>query len=386
MTGSIQTAPLLALCEATIFTGEAMVEGHSILIQGGVIKDIVVSAKVPGSAERISCSQRILVPGFIDVQVNGGNNILLNNSPTPEACLAIARAHAKYGTTRLLLTCLTDEDDLVRKALGAVCAASQTLPNILGIHLEGPHLSVDQRGVHKSDFIRAMTGSDLERYKPQDGCIVLMTVAPENVSPESIRSLVKEGVIVSLGHTGANSDEIHAALNAGATGFTHLYNGMGGMSARSPGVAGIAIDDEQSWCGLIVDNYHVSPEMVRIAVRAKAMGKTILVSDAMSPAASWEPKAFSLYGEEIFVDKKRCVTHDGRLAGSAITLSDAVKNCLEYGLELEEVLRMASTYPAAFLGLDSKLGKILPDYIADIVAMDYQFNPHQVWVEGKPIA
>jgi len=382
MSKLVPTASFFALQEGIIFTGEAMIEGHAVLIQNGKIVDIVVNRKVPVHADKIPCPQRILAPGYIDIQVNGGGNILLNDLPTVDSCRAIAKAHEKYGTTRLLLTCLTDKPGVAAQALAALRQASMHTPNILGLHFEGPHLSLQKRGVHKADYIRTIEAVDLELYQPRDNEILLVTVAPENVKDDIIRKLVQRGVFVSLGHTDADSEQIRNALLAGATGFTHLFNGMGVMSARHPGVAGVALDDKASWCGLIVDKHHVSPEMVRLATRAKETGKIMLVSDAMPPAASAEPKVFALYGEPIHVEEQCCRTSTGCLAGSAITLSDAVKNCIELGIDVEESLRMASLYPAAFLGLDQRFGKILPTYSADIVALDYKFNPQQVWIEG----
>lgn len=362
---------LTALCEATIFTGEAMVEGHALLIRDGKILDIVAQSKTPADAHKINQSGHILAPGLIDVQVNGGGNIQLNNTPTAESCIAIANAHRAYGTTRLLPTIITDTPAITRQALAAVREARKTCPAILGIHIEGPHLSVERRGVHQVDKIRPLTDHDLELYRPQGDEIILMTIAPENVGADQIKALRQQGVIVSLGHTNASPEQIRAALAAGATGFTHLFNGMGSLSARAPGPAGTALDDRDSWCSVIADGHHVSVEMIRLALRTKPPGKIFLVSDAMAPAASPTPQAFSLYEETITIKNGQCVNGEGRLAGSMITLADALRHCVQkVGVDIEEALRMASTYPAEFLGLGQRLGKLLPGYEADVVAID----------------
>lgn len=374
---------LTALCDATIFTGESMTEGHALLIKDSLILDIVGQNHVPADAVKVDCRDQILTAGFIDAQVNGGGNTLFNNSPTTEAALSIAKAHAHYGTTSLLLTCITDRPEVTQQAVRAVRTARQYSSSILGIHIEGPHLGTERRGVHKTEYIRTMTANDAQVYKREGDEIVLMTLAPETVSAELIAKLSQQGIIVSLGHTSASSEQIRTALTAGATGFTHLFNGMGGINAREPGPAGIALDDPTSWCSLIADGHHVSAELIRLALRAKPKGKIFLVSDAMPPAATDNPQPFLLYGETIRMADGRCINSEGKLAGAAMTMLDAVRHCaIKIGVSLEESFRMASTYPARFLGLDKKLGRLLPSYAADIVALDPALNLKSVWVDG----
>jgi len=374
---------LTALSDGLIFTGDAFVEGHALLIQDGNVKDIVANNSVPGEAKVISCVDSILAPGFIDCQVNGGGNAQLNATPTPEAVITIARAHQKHGTTRLLPTCISDTFAVMQQAQNAVRKARQQHAGILGIHFEGPHLNPDRRGAHSPTPLRDPTPEDLSLYQPETDEIILLTFAPERINTDQIRKLRSQGVVLSLGHTEADPDAIHAALDAGATGFTHLFNAMGPLSAREPGPAGIALEDRNSWCGLIADGHHVSKEMVRLSLLAKPHGKVFLVTDAMAPAGSDQPKPFKLCGESIHVEGGRCLNSQERLAGSMITLSDAVRYCIKQAsVEPEEALRMASAYPAAFLGLDDKFGKLLPGYTADIVALSHDFVPKAVWVDG----
>jgi N-acetylglucosamine-6-phosphate deacetylase len=420
-------AQTTALCDATILTGEATVEGHALLVHNGRIEDIVANQHIPADARRISCAGQILAPGLIDAQVNGGGNHLLNNEPTVEACLAIAAAHRRYGTTSLLLTCISDQPEIARKAAAAVREARKQDQSILGIHFEGPHLSAERRGVHNAVTLRQPDDNDLRLYRREGDEVMLITLAPEKVDAAILQQLSKQ-TIVALGHTDAAPEQIRKALASGATGFTHLFNGMGGMSAREPGVTGVALDDRDNWCGLIADGHHVAPEMIRLALRAKPQGKIFLVSDAMAPAATDDPKPFLLYNKEIqfiastvsFPSRLReglgagqdvshefqslhlrqpprppsippasgreataplskCVTQEGSLAGSAITLLDAVRYCVQtVKVELDEALRMASTYPAAFLGIDKQRGKLLPGYKADIIALDQNLQLQQI--------
>ena len=365
-----------ALFDATIMTGEAAVEGHALLVRDGMVVDIVANRAIPAHAHKQNFLDKILAPGLIDAQVNGGGGVLLNNIPTAKACLEIAAAHRKFGTTHILPTCITDTPDIARQAIQAVREARKKDASILGIHLEGPHLSPDAKGVHGDPHIRPMIDDDMNLYRPEAGEIMLITIAPESVTPQQIKILRAQGCIVSIGHTKAAPDQILAALESGASGFTHLYNAMGGMPARSPGVAGTALDDRDSWCSLIADGHHVSDAMIRLTLRAKPTGKVFLVSDAMPPSASDTPQSFQLYGETIRVDNNRCVNAAGKLAGSAITLIDAVQYCVKHvGVELDEALRMASTYPAAFLGCGKTHGKLLPGYKADVIMLDHNLTP-----------
>jgi N-acetylglucosamine-6-phosphate deacetylase len=363
-----------ALCDATLFTGEAFVEGHALLIKDGKVLDIVARSKVSNDAAITSYKDKILTPGFIDAQVNGGGNVMLNNEPTEAACLAIVKVHRRYGTTRLLPTVISDSFDVTQKAVAAVRAARKKDQGILGIHIEGPHLGEQRRGVHKAEHLRGITDEDFKLYHRDGNEIMMMTVAPESVSPEQIKKLRAQGVIVSIGHTQASAEQTRAALAAGATGFTHLYNGMNKSVEPESGPAAVALSDRNSWCSIIADGYHVSPEMIQLALRAKPE-KVFLVSDAMPPSGTDNPQPFSLYGEIIHSDDGRCVNNEGKLAGAILTIAQAVKNCIDkFGIEPAEALRMGSLYPARFLGLDAKLGKLLPGYEADVVAMDHEFK------------
>ena len=378
---------LYVLNDAILFTGEAMVEGHSLLVRNGLIVDIVAHRSVPIGAVGISFADHILAPGFIDAQVNGGGDILFNAAPTAESCLKIAAAHRKFGTTHILPTCISDTPEVTRQAIQAVRESRQKDSGILGIHLEGPHLGLEARGIHAKEHIRGINQEDLRLYTHDSGEIMLLTVAPENATPQYVHALHENGCVISLGHSNALSEQVNSLLEIGASGFTHLFNGMGCMSARAPGIAGVALDDRRSWCGIIADGHHVSAEMIRLALRAKPAGKVFLISDAMPPAASDAPQPFQLCGETIRVENGCCVNAQGRLAGSAITLLDAVRHCVKHvGVELDEALRMASAYPAAFLGCDKKLGKLLPGYAASAVALKPDLSACAPWFKKLPVS
>ncbi len=376
--------PPFALTDAILFTGDVFVEGHALLVDEGHVLDIIPNAKIPPHVSVHSCAGRILAPGFIDCQVNGGGNVLLNNDPTPDSILAIAAAHRKTGTTALLPTIITDAPDVTRKAIEAVRQARAENPAILGIHIEGPHISEENKGIHDGNHIRPLGLSDEILYKPEEDEIVLVTLAPEQATPEQIERLWRGGAIISLGHTAARPEEIRAALAAGATGFTHLYNGMGPIRSREPGPAGVALDDPESWCSLIADGHHVAPELIRLALKAKPENKLFFVSDAMAPAGAEKPEPFFLNGEKISPDGDVCRNAESRIAGAMMTLGEMVSHAIrELKMDPRRALRMASAFPAAFLGLEKKIGFLLPSYRADIVALDHFFKAQEVWQRGR---
>lgn len=377
---------LTALTSATVFTGEAFIEGQALLLQNSQVIELLDPAKLPKNCEVLPCDGNILAPGLIDCQVNGGGNILFNAADNATMVVTMAKAHARMGTTRLLPTFISDKPTNAQRALILLREARRLFAGILGIHFEGPHLGTEARGVHKIDNLRHLNPDDLVFYKPGPSEIIMVTLAPERATPELINGLAAQGTIVALGHSLADSASIKTALKAGVTGFSHLYNGMGGIEARRPGLAGIALDDREGWCSLIADGHHVCAELIRLACRAKPTGKVMLISDAMPPAGADNPKAFSFFGDIIQVDveKGRCTTSGGRLAGAAVTLASCVRHAIKkVGIDPAEALRMASAYPAAFLGLTHHYGKLLPGFTADIVMFDQDYNVKGAWVGGE---
>jgi len=218
---------------------------------------------------------------------------------------------------------------------------------------------------------------------PLDRGPLLVTLAPESVPLDTIERLARAGVRISAGHSDAGAALTQAALAKGVTGFTHLFNAMPPITAREPGLAGIALDDAQSWCGVIADGHHLHDATLRMAWRAKRRGRLFLVTDAMPPVGT-EQSHFQLGNETIMVSDGRCVTASGRLAGSALDMATAVRTCVERAdIPLDEALRMASLYPAAFLGLDHRLGRLAPGYSADLVVLDRTLNVLATYLRGK---
>jgi N-acetylglucosamine-6-phosphate deacetylase len=358
-----------AVVAERVFDGTAVADNAAIIVEGPQIVALVPQDAVPGNMPRFALPDgACLVPGFIDVQVNGGGDVLFNDQPTPDGIRAIAAAHRRSGTTALLPTLITDTPETMLSALAAVEALVDKEPSILGIHLEGPFLSPQRPGVHAVRHIRTPSDDDLALLMARRRSVTVVTLAPECVPAGFIRTLVAAGVRVCLGHSMASYAETRAAMAEGLSGFTHLFNAMPGLGSREPGPIAAALDSESAWFGMIVDGVHVHPATLRLALRGLA--RPILVTDAMPPAGG-RRMGFTLYGEEITVQDGRCTRQDGTLAGSVLDMASALRNCVRLlDVPLETALRFVSTNPAEFLGLGHWLGRLKPGYRADMVALD----------------
>lgn len=372
-----------AITASQVFDGTQMRADHAIIVERGRIADLLPRAQL-GSDLRIEpAADGVLTPGFVDVQVNGGGGVLLNDAPTVEGVARICDAHAKFGTTALLPTLITDTPELTAQAVAAVKQAiADHLPGCIGLHLEGPFLAPEKRGAHDAKLIRQMNDADVDTILGLGVGTLLVTLSPERVPPRIIRRLADAGVIVSLGHSNATYDQILAAADAGARGVTHIYNAMSPLTHRAPGVVGAALDSASLWCGLIADGHHVHPAAIGIALRAKRQpGRIFLVTDAMSTVGS-DIQEFDLNGRRIRRQDGVLVLDDGTLAGSDLDMMSAVRFLVRtMKLDLPEALRMAATYPAQFLGR-SDIGHIRKGARADLVQIDSALHARAVWRGG----
>jgi len=374
----------LALVNGRVLTDNGFQGGFAVLIDDGKITGLALpSDPRVRAAERHDLGGRTLLPGFIDCQVNGGGGVLFNDAPTVDAIRTIGEAHAKFGTTGFLPTLISDDAEVMARAIDAVNdAVAQGVPGVLGIHLEGPFIAPERKGVHDPAKFRIADASDVAMVARRHGGVTLLTLAPERASAAVLQELVANGVIVAAGHTAADYDTTRNALATGIRGFTHLFNAMTPFTSREPGVVGAALEDPASWCGLIVDGHHVHPASLRVAIAAKAREKMMLVTDAM-PAVGSDNPTFVLKGETITVKDGVCQTADGTLAGSALDMATAVRNTINMvGVPYDEAARMASTYPAAFLGLSASHGHIAAGYRADLVVMDDNHEVVETWIGG----
>ncbi|MCZ7470932.1 N-acetylglucosamine-6-phosphate deacetylase [Agrobacterium sp. O3.4] len=375
-----------AFVGARIFDGAAWHDGKVLLTSDGHVTDI--SDKVPAEAEVIDANELLIAPGFIDLQVNGGGGVMFNNQPDVNGIARICSAHAKFGTTALMVTLITDRPDVTSKAAQAgIAAGKANVPGFLGLHFEGPHLSVARKGTHDPALIRKMEADDLEvltRCKAELS-FVLTTIAPENVTKEQVAALRKAGIVVSLGHTDTGLDVATAYADAGASMVTHLFNAMSPLGHREPGLVGAALSNGKLDCGLIADGFHVDPAAIGIALRAKnGPARIFLVTDAMSTIGT-DDDGFELNGRRVYRNGGRLTLADGTLAGADIDMLSCIRFMHgKMDTPLEEALRMASAYPAEAIGATAK-GKLLPGSDADFVVLTPDLQMHSTWIGGEKI-
>jgi len=373
-----------ALVNGRVLLDDGFRDRLAVLVEGGRIAAIVADGDARArAAGRVDLEGGHLVPGFVDAQVNGGGGVLLNNTPTVEGIAAIARAHRRFGTTGLLPTLISDDIGAMRSAIAATREAiARGIPGVLGIHLEGPYLAPARKGTHDARAFRVPDVEEIALATSLDNGVTLLTLAPEEVPLDTIRAFVARGAIVAAGHTAATYEQVRDGLDAGIRGFTHLYNAMSPLQGREPGAVGAALEDRDSWCGIIVDGVHVHAGSLRVALAAKPRGKLFLVTDAM-PMVGGDDPAFELYGETITAVDGVVRNAAGSLAGSALDMATAVRNSVDLlGLPLEEAARMASRYPAEFLGIGERFGRIAAGYAADFVLLDDALGVRATWIAG----
>lgn len=363
-----------AYAGAEIFDGSQLFVGQALLLDGAVFNGIVPVGDVPLAYEVETLQGGTILPGFVDLQVNGGGGVLFNDAPSLEGLRMIAQAHATTGTRALLPTLITDTPARTKAAVAAVEEAQRhNVPGIIGIHLEGPHLSLARKGAHDSALIRPMTDEDeaflqdAARRVPN----IMLTVAPENVTNAQITRLSNAGIIVSLGHTDCSMEDAQAAFQAGARCVTHLFNAMSQLGSRAPGLVGAALDTGGVHAGLIADDIHVHRASIRAALGAKhADGSVFLVTDAMSTVGS-DITEFRLNGRRVLRQNNRLTLEDGTLAGADLTFPRALDVMINtVGCEKQRALSMATCAPARLLPHPGTAGRFTLDYPAQAIYLD----------------
>lgn len=367
---------------ARLFDGAAMIEDAAVVVDDARIVAVTPVSQRPRAMTARDLGGGVLAPGLIDAQVNGGAGLLFNACPTVESLRAIAAAHRRDGTTGILPAVITDAPAVLDAALDAAGAAVGVAPGVLGIHVEGPFIDRRRAGAHSPAFIRAMTPADVGRLAAARKGVMLVTLAPAAASAAMISDLSVAGVVVSLGHCEATDAEARRAFDAGARGVTHLFNAMSPLTHRAPGVVGAALAGRDVICGLIADGHHVAATAVRVALAAKGADGLALVSDAMPPVMGG-PDEYELQGRRVTRLGDRLVLADGTLAGSAITLMDAVRWLRgALGLDLALALRMATLTPARLLRVDAEYGRIAAGFVANLVHIADDLSIRETWIDG----
>lgn len=372
-----------ALVGAAIVTPDRLLERHALLIEDGCIAALVPEDALPPGVAPLSLGGGTLLPGFIDIQVNGGGDVLLNDAPTVATMARIAAAHRRFGTTGLMPTLLSDSLPVTLAAMKAADAAvEQGLPGLLGLHLEGPFLNPNKHGIHDPAHFRTLDDyrlalADMPARGPR-----IVTLAPELAPEGAIAELAASGVIVCGGHSLADYDQTRAALDQGLHGFTHLFNAMPPMLSRAPGMVGAALESRTSRFGLIADGHHVHPATMRAALHARGLDGVMLITDAMPPVGGTRDR-FALMGREIRVEGGVCKGPDGTLGGSVLSMAQAVRNAQDwFGLDWVRLSRLASGNAAEFLRLHHRTGAIRVGLSADLVHLDAARRVTRSWIAG----
>jgi len=374
-----------ALVNGRVFDGDQLHSGQAVIVEDNRVVALLPEHDIPEAVDvSWDLEGKILAPGLIDIQVNGGGGVMFNNAPTVETICSMAAAHRRFGTTGFLPTLISSDLDTMQQAIGAVGQAiAEGVPGVLGIHLEGPFLNADKRGIHDADKFCSLDEAAFELLTSLKTGRTLVTIAPELTTAEMISRLSKHGVVVFGGHSSASYEQAREALQSGMRGFTHLFNAMSPFTSREPGMVGAALEDQHSWFGIIADGHHVHPASFAVAVAAKRKGGAVLVTDAMATVGS-DRKTFKLDGAEIKSADGCCWTESGALAGSDLDMISAVRNAVRFAdIDYLEALRMASNYPAQALGLGDQLGFILPGYKASFIELDDDLNLYRSWIDGE---
>ena len=372
-----------AIIGAKIFSDHKLLDNKALLIDGENIIGIVDKNDVPDNIKLQKLNGGILSPGFIDLQVNGGGGKLFNNSPDKESLDEIIKAHQHFGTTSIMPTVISDSLNVLQRCTSTISNEINNNKSLLGVHIEGPFFNVKYRGVHQKQYINTINNDYLSLFESLQGFPVMLTLAPECISTKQLKHLKSLGFKILAGHTDASYDQLEEAIKYGLDGFTHLFNAMGQISAREPGVVGSALNFNNTSASIIVDLHHVHPSLIEMSYKQKPKGKLFFVSDSMATINHGEP-SFELYDEVVSESNGRLINSEGKLAGSSITQIDAIKNAYtSCNIPLSDAIAMATSYPAEYLGVGDYLGSLKANYRADLAHFDIDFNVKNVWVAGK---
>ncbi|KJG40393.1 N-acetylglucosamine-6-phosphate deacetylase [Photobacterium angustum] len=374
---------MYALTNCNIFTGSEVLNNHAVIIDGVNIHAICPINNLLDGIDTIDLHGANLSPGFIDLQLNGCGGVMFNNETTAEAIDIMHQANLKSGCTSFLPTLITSPDEDMKRAVSAIRDYQAKYHNqALGLHLEGPYINVVKKGVHRPDFIRPASDDMIDFLCENADVITKVTLAPELNSPEHIQKLIDSGIVVSAGHSNATYEEARQGFDLGISFTTHLFNAMSPVEGRSPGLVGAIYDSSEIYTGVIADGHHVDYANIRMAHKMKNT-RLVLVTDATAPAGA-NIDSFLFTGTKVYYRNGMCVTEEGTLGGSALTMIEAIQNSVEHvGIALDEAIRMATLYPARAIGVDKKLGAIRKGMVANLTVFDRDYYVQATIVNGE---
>lgn len=372
---------LKAISAPRIFDGNHYHHNCALVWEDQQIVSILPVSELPNEVEHQHFSSGLIAPGFIDLQVNGGGDVMFNNDITVEGMATICRAHRQHGTAYLLPTLISSTPQNIQSALDATeQAIHQSVPGVIGVHLEGPWLNIEKKGAHDANLFYSPSTEQLESFNWPTRGKVLVTAAVENIDVSSVKWMKDHQIILSCGHSNAKVEQLPDEKLSLIDGFTHLFNAMSPLEGREPGVVGTALNADHSWCSIITDGIHVHPQSVLLALKAKPLGKLLIVTDAMATVGS-KTNQFVLDGETIKVVDNKLVNSRGSLAGAHIGMDQSVANVIKWGVDEEQALKMAATFPAQALGCQD-LGLLQPHYRAAATVLDDNYQSQAVLVDG----
>ena len=374
---------MYALINCRIYTGNDILNNHAVVLEDGIIRSVCPESELPAGIETRDLDGANVSPGFIDLQLNGCGGVMFNDEITAETLQIMHEANLKSGCTSFLPTLITSSDENIRQAIEAARQYHADYQNqSLGLHLEGPYLNVEKKGIHQPEYIRQTDDEMINFICENKDLVTKVTLAPEQNNHEHIRKLSDAGIVVAIGHTNATYAQAREGFDSGITFSTHLFNAMTSISGREPGVVGAIYDSPNVYAGVIADGYHVDYANIRIAKKLKG-DKLVLVTDATAPAGA-DMDHFIFVGKKVYYRDGKCVDENGTLGGSALTMIEAVQNSVEHvGIALDEALRMATLYPARAIGVDHKLGLIKKGMVANLAIFDRDFNVLATIVNGQ---
>ncbi len=372
---------MYALINGEIYTGEGIVKNKAIIIDGNRVEALV--DEIPKDIKVIDLQGKIVAPAFIDLQLNGCGGVLFNDEISLDTLRVMNETNIKTGTTSYLPTLITTTDENIEKALKLVEETDNLEEmGVLGLHIEGPYISIPKKGIHNPDYIRVMSDEIIHKIAKFGSRVTkIMTIAPENAKVEHLKELKDSGINLSIGHTNATYEEALEKVEYFKMA-THLFNAMSSFTSREPGVIGAIFENKSLYTGIIVDGVHSHYGSVKIA-KDILKEKLFLVTDAVAPVGT-NMESFMFEGNKVLYKDGKCISPDGTLGGSALTMIEGVQNLVKHvGVSLEEALLMASTYPAKAVKVDNEYGYVKEGYIADLVILDKELNISNMIVKGE---
>lgn len=365
-----------------IFDGQEMLTDKAVIIRSGIVASVVGNSEVPKQLQTLAYENLTLAPAFIDLQVNGGGGILFNDDPSAAALKKIRDAHEQFGVLHILPTVISADINTIQKAIAAV-REFDGKGGVLGLHIEGPFINKERKGIHSGNLVRDCTLKELEDiYRDAGDSVKVLTFAPEAMPSECLDFIKAHRTLPFVGHSNASYQEVMNSFENGSVGVTHLYNAMSGLRNREPGVIGASFLSKNTCAGIIADGIHVDYACVKIAKKLKG-SSLFLVSDAMPPVGIGDGD-FTIDGNVIHCVNGRCFSKNGTIAGSALNMNQALKNVvLHCGIELEEALRMTAAYQAQLLRMTDKYGYIRPNSAADLVLLNDALDVKGIIRHGK---